>query len=232
MLSALIPSAGRKPAVPLAGQLAHESCVRPGPLVLGTAPFKSPTPTTDRDRHCCYRRPVLTGRGPGHFLFCLALHVAMQVGPYLHHSSRGVRHMVSEDSGCLSVHSSVAASAVHGESHLSKGFEALHQSDARLPSWPARCGRRSTNSCCLELRRGCVSKKGITLLRRSSLFRTTNTRQVSPCRRWFSCIRPQPKPELDQVEDLTPLGVLTDVELRHELPTDSCTRVPLDGDVE
>src|ERR1044072_2868117 len=50
MLSALIPSAGRKPAVPLAGQLAHESCVRPGPLVLGTAPFKSPTPTSDRDR--------------------------------------------------------------------------------------------------------------------------------------------------------------------------------------
>src|SRR5437879_1655 len=58
MLSALIPSAGRKPAVLLAEQLAHESCVRPGPLVLGTAPFKSPTPTTDRDRHCCYHQPV------------------------------------------------------------------------------------------------------------------------------------------------------------------------------
>src|ERR1700694_4251392 len=50
MLSALIHSAGRQPAVPLAGQLAHESCVRPGPLVLGTAPLKSPTPTEDRDR--------------------------------------------------------------------------------------------------------------------------------------------------------------------------------------
>ena len=50
MLSALILSAGRQPAVPLAGQLAHESCVRPGPLVLGTAPHKSPTPTEDRDR--------------------------------------------------------------------------------------------------------------------------------------------------------------------------------------
>src|SRR5450432_4047588 len=54
MLSALILSAGRQPAVPLAGQLAHESCVRPGPLVLGTAPLKSPTPTEDRDRHSCY----------------------------------------------------------------------------------------------------------------------------------------------------------------------------------
>src|SRR3954469_16918371 len=55
MLSALIPSAGGKPAVPLAGQLAHQSCVRPGPLVLGTAFLKSPTAAADRDRHCCYR---------------------------------------------------------------------------------------------------------------------------------------------------------------------------------
>src|ERR1700733_5205698 len=50
MLSALIPSVGRKPAVPLAGQLAHESYVRPGPLVLGTAFLKSPTAASDRDR--------------------------------------------------------------------------------------------------------------------------------------------------------------------------------------
>ena len=56
MLSALISSAGRKPAMLLAEQLAHESCVRPGPLVLGTALLKSPTPTEDRDRHDCYRR--------------------------------------------------------------------------------------------------------------------------------------------------------------------------------
>src|SRR5688572_7298206 len=36
--------------MPLAGQLAHESCVRPGPLVLGTALLKFPTAVTDRDR--------------------------------------------------------------------------------------------------------------------------------------------------------------------------------------
>src|SRR5579872_3380226 len=36
--------------MPLAGQLAHESYVRPGPLVLGTAFLKSPTAATDRDR--------------------------------------------------------------------------------------------------------------------------------------------------------------------------------------
>src|SRR4029077_12054032 len=83
MLSALIRSGGRKPAMLLAEQLAHESSVRPGPLVLGTALLKFPTPTEDRDRHICYRRRSrVEHRGPGHF--CLALHVAMQVGPYLH----------------------------------------------------------------------------------------------------------------------------------------------------
>ena len=69
MLSALIPSAGRKPAMPLAGQLAHESCVRPGPLVLGTAFLKSPTATEDRDRTVSRRsepssRAALTGEQP------------------------------------------------------------------------------------------------------------------------------------------------------------------------
>ena len=69
MLSALIPSAGRQPAVPLAGQLAHESCVRPGPLVLGTALLKSLTPTEDRDRTVSRRskpssRTALIGEQP------------------------------------------------------------------------------------------------------------------------------------------------------------------------
>src|SRR5258708_11582923 len=50
MLSALIPPEGRKSAVPLAGQLTHESFVHPGPLVLGTAFLKSPTAASDRDR--------------------------------------------------------------------------------------------------------------------------------------------------------------------------------------
>src|ERR671919_1656565 len=69
MPSALIPSAGRKPAVPLAGQLAHESCVRPGPLVLGTAFLRSPTAATDRDRTVSRRskpssRTALMGEQP------------------------------------------------------------------------------------------------------------------------------------------------------------------------
>src|SRR5713101_129015 len=69
MLSALILSAGRQPAVPLAGQLAHESCVRPGPLVLGAALLKSPTPAEDRDRTVSRRskpssRTALMGEQP------------------------------------------------------------------------------------------------------------------------------------------------------------------------
>src|ERR1041385_4966969 len=69
MLSALIPSAGRQPAVPLAGQLAHESCVRPGPLVLGTAFLRFPTAASDRDRTVSRRsnpssRTALMGEQP------------------------------------------------------------------------------------------------------------------------------------------------------------------------
>src|SRR2546429_6636809 len=69
MLSALISSAGRKPAMLLAKQLAHESCVRPGPLVLGTALLKSLTPTADRDRTVSRRskpssRTALMGEQP------------------------------------------------------------------------------------------------------------------------------------------------------------------------
>ena len=69
MLSALILSAGRQPAMLLAEQLAHESCVHPGPLVLGTAFLKSPTPTEDRDRTVSRRskpssRTALMGEQP------------------------------------------------------------------------------------------------------------------------------------------------------------------------
>src|SRR5680860_173066 len=101
MPSALIHSAGRQPAMLLAEQLAHESCVRPGPLVLGTAPLKSPTPTTDRDRHICYRRPshvpVPVARSflPG----SACRHAGRTISsPFRPVSGNDVRRMVSEDS--------------------------------------------------------------------------------------------------------------------------------------
>src|SRR3954454_20823215 len=50
MLSALIATGLGYPAMLLAEQPAHQRSVRPGPLVLGAAPRKSPAPTTDRDR--------------------------------------------------------------------------------------------------------------------------------------------------------------------------------------
>ena len=69
MLSALILPAGRQPAMLLAEQLAHESCVHPGPLVLGTAFLKSPSATEDRDRTVSRRskpssRTALIGEQP------------------------------------------------------------------------------------------------------------------------------------------------------------------------
>src|SRR3974377_1894473 len=50
MLSALIPTEHSYPAMPLARQLAHQRFVHSGPLVLGAASLKFPTPTMDRDR--------------------------------------------------------------------------------------------------------------------------------------------------------------------------------------
>jgi hypothetical protein len=69
MLSAVIPSAHSYPAVPLARQQVHQRCVHPGPLVLGTDPLNSPTPTADRDRTVSRRsepssRTSLNGEQP------------------------------------------------------------------------------------------------------------------------------------------------------------------------
>src|SRR5499433_2196132 len=69
MLSAVIPSRRSKPAVPLARQLAHQRSVRPGPLVLGTAPLKTPARAADRDRTVSRRskpssRTALIGEQP------------------------------------------------------------------------------------------------------------------------------------------------------------------------
>ena len=59
MLSAVIPSELSYPAMPLAEQLVHHRFVHSGPLVLGTDPFKIPTPTVDRDRHSVTSHPAV-----------------------------------------------------------------------------------------------------------------------------------------------------------------------------
>jgi hypothetical protein len=69
MLSAVIPSERSYPAMPLARQQIHQWFVHPGPLVLGTAPLKFPTPTADRDRTVSRRskpssRTTLIGEQP------------------------------------------------------------------------------------------------------------------------------------------------------------------------
>ena len=69
MPSAFISSVRSYPAMPLAEQLVHQRYVQPGPLVLRSAPFKSPTPATDRDRTVSRRsepssRAALIGEQP------------------------------------------------------------------------------------------------------------------------------------------------------------------------
>src|ERR1041385_9152585 len=69
MLSAVIRSVHGYPAMPLAGQPAHQRYVHPGPLVLWAAPLKCPTPTADRDQTVSRRfkpssRTALIGEQP------------------------------------------------------------------------------------------------------------------------------------------------------------------------
>ena len=69
MLSAVIPSIHSYSAMLLAQQPKHQRYVHSGPLVLGTAPLKSPTPTADMDQTVSRRsepnsRTTLIGEQP------------------------------------------------------------------------------------------------------------------------------------------------------------------------
>src|SRR3712207_1113642 len=69
MHSAVIPSIHSYAALRLAPQQLHQRYVHPGPLVLGTDPLNSPTPTADRDRTVSRRsepssRTTLIGEQP------------------------------------------------------------------------------------------------------------------------------------------------------------------------
>src|SRR6476469_745442 len=69
MHSAVITSERSQPAVPLAGQLAHQRFVHPAPLVLGTAFLKFTARAAERDRTVSRRskpssRAALMGEQP------------------------------------------------------------------------------------------------------------------------------------------------------------------------
>ena len=69
MPSAVIPSVHSYPALRLAPQPVHQRYVHPGPLVLGAASLKSPTPAEDRDQTVSRRfkpssRATLIGEQP------------------------------------------------------------------------------------------------------------------------------------------------------------------------
>src|SRR6266545_2548780 len=172
MLSALISSERGQPAVPLARQLTHQRFVRPGPLVLGTALLKSPTPTEDRDRHVCYLRAAALRRSAARsFLFRLAPRVATGVGPYLHGHVPvfGVWPLrILDDQSSLR--------------YLPPPFMVTARSRSRWNPSAERCSRFSiaatiaakvSNSRRFSLRMGWARKNGMTLSIRSSRLRTT-----------------------------------------------------------
>src|SRR5918997_4370706 len=69
MLSAVILSVLSYPAARLAPRQVHQRYVHPGPLVLGSNPLNSPTPTADRDQTVSRRfepssRTTLIGEQP------------------------------------------------------------------------------------------------------------------------------------------------------------------------
>src|SRR6201999_3607184 len=69
MPSAVIHSVHSYPALQLVPQQVHQRYVHPGPLVLGTNPLNSPTPTADRDQTVSRRfepssRTTLIGEQP------------------------------------------------------------------------------------------------------------------------------------------------------------------------
>src|SRR5262249_5764000 len=69
MPSALIPAAHSYPALPPAGQLAHQKGGHPRPLLPGAAPPKTPPPPRDKNRNVARRskpssRTALMGEQP------------------------------------------------------------------------------------------------------------------------------------------------------------------------
>src|SRR5215467_2709971 len=120
MPSAFILAARGYPALPRAGQLAHQRCVPPNPLVLGRKLLKSPAPTTDRDRPVSRRskpssRTAFIGEQPNPWEL-LHPQDAMHDSPRL---SRGVDYIIIQSdpdwsSACDSAWAKVTISDVPG----------------------------------------------------------------------------------------------------------------------
>src|ERR1700733_101875 len=164
--------------MPLAGQQIHQRCVHPGPLVLGTNPLNSPTPTADRDRQSCYRKARSGHCGPGHF--CLALHVAMQLGLYLHEGiTLRVRRIVSEDSESLPMTSFHRTLLNRPPPFIDRASSRSQEKPPDVRWRPSAIAftiaANFSKSCCFVDKRGDRSKKGITCANRSPRFRTTYT---------------------------------------------------------
>jgi hypothetical protein len=140
--------------------------------------------------------------------------------------------MVSEDSGCASsVHSPVSAASVHGECHPNEIGEPVV---SEMPSFRHRPNDVGECQKVSLLR----AQEGLRLEEwddpRQQVFPSTNhEHQCGVATRSMVLLdATTAKPLGDEIQDLTPFGVLTDVKLGHQLPAGFCAFVTTDRYVE
>jgi hypothetical protein len=137
--------------------------------------------------------------------------------------------MVSEDSGCVhSVPSTIPTASVHGERVVDERTEP-DRSEVRASLHRAN---DASEVSLLRAQEGLSFEEGDDL--RQQVFPFAND-EHQRCVRTRSMVLTYPtavETPGNEIQDLTPFGVLTDVKLRHELPTGSRALVPTDRYVE
>src|ERR1700730_5709752 len=164
--------------MPLAGQQIHQRCVHPGPLVLGTNPLNSPTPTADRDRQICYRS--LPKEAVGQVISAwLCMSPCSSDYIFTEASLSVFRRIVSEDSESLpmtSLHRTLLnRPPPFIDSASSRSRENPPDVRWRPSAIALTIAANFSNSSCFEDKSCDRSKNGITCFRRSSRLRTTYT---------------------------------------------------------
>ena len=158
----------------------------------------------------------------------------MQLGLYLPGPFRGpVWRVVSEDSGVLQAPSIALSGTCRLRSWRLRDPAADQSrplSDVRCEPLPSRSWRTSRRPPASRRANGFRSKKGITRSRSASRSLTTYTKRAIGLAVRLDVATPEP--HLNQLENLSPVSVLADMELRHELESDATRAVSLHRDRE
>ena len=97
----------------------RQRCVHPGPLVLGTALFKYPTPTTDRDRTVSRRsepssRTTLIGEQPNPFRLAFAFTLRGTVSVRAERTFERLRYLFGGDRPSQTARLTMSPDRIHG----------------------------------------------------------------------------------------------------------------------